>query len=130
MIDIYLIVFLIIGFIVYKNNILNKIGFKNIINHLWFIIPIITMYLEKDSISKLLHYPNKRTIRNISATTKKVIASNQQWHCNICKNILDASYEVDHIIPLYKGGNNELYNLQALCRNCHGMKTINDNLNI
>ena len=30
----------------------------------------------------------------------------------------------------YKGSNNELYNLQALCRNCHGLKTINDNLNI
>ena len=88
------------------------------------------MYLEKDSISKLLHLPNKRIKRNITATTKKVIAANQQWHCNICKNILDASYEVDHIIPLYKGGNNELHNLQALCRNCHGMKTINDNLNI
>ena len=88
------------------------------------------MYLEKDSISKLLYSPNKKIKRNITSTTKKVVASNQQWYCNMCKNMLDASYEVDHIIPLYKGGNNELYNLQALCRNCHGMKTINDNLNI
>ena len=130
MIDIYIILFLIVGFIVYKTNLIPKIGFKNVINNLWYIIPIITMYLEKDSISKLLYSPNKKIKRNITSTTKKVIASNQQWHCNICKNILDASYEVDHIIPLYKGGNNELYNLQALCRNCHGMKTINDNLNI
>ena len=42
--------------------------------------------------------------------------------------ILDASYEIDHIIPLYKGGNNENDNLMALCRNCHGKKTISDAL--
>ena len=47
-----------------------------------------------------------------------------------CKQILDASYEVDHITPLYKGGTNDLNNLQALCRNCHGQKTINDKLNV
>jgi|TARA_B110001469_G_scaffold127348_1_gene147848 5-methylcytosine-specific restriction enzyme A len=130
MIDIYIILFLIVIFIVYKGNLIPKIGFKNVITNLWYIIPIITMYLEKDSISKLLYSPNKKIKRNITSTTKKVVASNQQWYCNMCKNMLDASYEVDHIIPLYKGGNNELYNLQALCRNCHGMKTINDNLNI
>ena len=36
------------------------------------------------------------------------------------------SYEIDHIIPLYKGGLNERKNLQTLCRNCHGKKTIGD----
>ena len=90
------------------------------------------MYLEKDSIGKILHKTKNvnRSKRKLNESTKKIIASNQKWHCNLCNNMLDASYEIDHIIPLYKGGNNEVYNLQALCRNCHGMKTINDKLNI
>ena len=37
--------------------------------------------------------------------------------------------EVDHKIPLYKGGNNQINNLEALCRNCHGMKTLVDRIN-
>ena len=44
----------------------------------------------------------------------------------MCNNILDHTYEIDHIKPLYKGGDNENTNLQALCRNCHGKKTFND----
>ena len=44
--------------------------------------------------------------------------------------MLDGSYEIDHIIPLYKGGNNNYENLMALCRNCHGTKTINDKLSL
>ena len=66
--------------------------------------------------------------RNLNETTKKVVASNQKWTCNMCYKMLDASYEIDHTIPLYKGGTNNVENLQALCRNCHGLKTINDKL--
>jgi len=68
----------------------------------------------------------KRCVNN---TMKKVVASDQKWECGLCHNLLDASYEIDHIIPLYKGGINDRSNLMALCRNCHGMKTINDRLN-
>lgn len=64
----------------------------------------------------------------VTAKMKKIVASSQNWKCAICLNMLDATYEVDHIIPLYKGGNNEMLNLQALCRNCHGKKTLNDSL--
>tara|TARA_B110000967_G_C18723796_1_gene479016 strand:- start:105 stop:614 length:510 start_codon:yes stop_codon:yes gene_type:complete len=70
----------------------------------------------------------KNKKRKVSATAKKYVAANQKWLCNMCNNLLDASYEVDHIKPLYKGGDNEVGNLQALCRNCHGNKTIYDSL--
>jgi len=66
--------------------------------------------------------------RKVSDQLKKIVASQQHWNCKKCKNILDATYEVDHIIALEDGGNNHIQNLQALCRNCHGKKTMEDNI--
>jgi 5-methylcytosine-specific restriction endonuclease McrA len=67
-------------------------------------------------------------LRKVSDQLKKIVASQQKWNCKKCKNILDATYEVDHIIALEDGGNNDIHNLQALCRNCHGKKTMEDNI--
>ena len=30
---------------------------------------------------------------------------------------------MDHIVPLFEGGKNEISNLQPLCRDCHDLKT-------
>jgi 5-methylcytosine-specific restriction endonuclease McrA len=67
-------------------------------------------------------------LRKVSDQLKKIVASQQSWKCRKCKNILDATYEVDHIIALEDGGSNDIQNLQALCRNCHGKKTMEDNI--
>jgi 5-methylcytosine-specific restriction protein A len=74
--------------------------------------------------------PNTPTskLRKVSDQLKKIVASQQHWNCKKCKNILDATYEVDHILALEDGGNNHIQNLQALCRNCHGKKTMEDNI--
>lgn len=66
--------------------------------------------------------------RQVSQLMKKQVAARQQWKCGHCQSILDASYEVDHILALYKGGSNSEVNLVALCRNCHGKKTVNERL--
>ena len=68
--------------------------------------------------------------RNVSESKKKYIASTQKWSCAHCQQMLDNTYEVDHVIPLYKGGTNDLTNLEALCRNCHGKKTFKDKMGI
>ena len=146
MIDIYIIISIVFLFILYQCNLIplklisfnyiTSINWMNLFKNLWFILPILTMYLEKDSIIKLFYNSNNSNKSNkvlrsrLNETKKKVVASSQQWSCMYCKQLLDASYEIDHIIPLYKGGNNDLNNLQALCRNCHGQKTINDKLNV
>ena len=36
------------------------------------------------------------------------------------------STEVDHIIPVSRGGTNEVGNLQGLCHSCHAAKTARD----
>jgi hypothetical protein len=64
--------------------------------------------------------------RRVTGHHKKYVASSQKWKCKMCGKLLDHSYEVDHIVPLYKGGTNDVSNLQALCRNCHGKKTMSD----
>lgn len=62
--------------------------------------------------------------RSVSETKKKYVASNQKWKCGHCNNQLDHTFEVDHILDLQFGGSNNVDNLVALCRNCHGKKTM------
>lgn len=81
----------------------------------------------------LIKNPNgnaKKHKRSVSESKKKFIASNQKWKCAHCQNLLDNTYEVDHIVALYKGGSNELNNLEALCRNCHGKKTFMEKMGL
>lgn len=64
------------------------------------------------------------TSRCVSGTKKKWVAANQGWKCNMCQGQLNAWFEVDHIKRLADGGTNEVSNLVALCRDCHGEKTM------
>ena len=59
----------------------------------------------------------------ISPLVKKRVAANQKWRCASCKQLLDETYELDHLKPLFKGGSNDETNLQALCKRCHAMKS-------
>ena len=55
----------------------------------------------------------------LSPFTKKQVAARQQWRCAICRQLLDETYEIDHIRPVYAGGDNTMANLRALHRSCH-----------
>jgi len=61
--------------------------------------------------------------RAVSETKKKYVASMQDWKCGQCKKKLTHTFEVDHKIRLEHGGGNDVTNLVALCRECHGEKT-------
>ena len=69
-----------------------------------------------------------KTKRSVSETKKKFVAARQNWKCGDCESQLKASFEVDHIVRLEHGGSNEIDNLVALCRECHGEKTTIENL--
>lgn len=66
--------------------------------------------------------------RSVSETKKKYVAANQHWKCGHCQHQLDHTFEIDHRIRLEYGGSNEVENLIALCRNCHGIKTASENM--
>ena len=66
--------------------------------------------------------------RSVSETKKKYVASNQNWKCGHCGKQLNAWFEVDHKMRLDQGGSNEVQNLVALCRECHGEKTAKETM--
>lgn len=47
------------------------------------------------------------------------------YRCQCCKakGILTLATEVDHILPIFEGGKDDLGNLQAICGPCHQKKT-------
>lgn len=86
-------------------------------------------------------------IRNVSFATKKAVAGRQlykcankpgskldkleHYHCPLwtkvdlnTKGSFDESgFDIDHIEELSVSGNNNITNLQALCKSCHSVKT-------
>jgi hypothetical protein len=68
------------------------------------------------------------TKRSVSETKKKYVASQQDWKCGQCVAQLDHTFEIDHRVRLEYGGGNDVQNLVALCRNCHGKKTASENM--
>jgi len=77
---------------------------------------------------RILQSGKKATKRSVSETKKKFVASQQDWKCGDCQNQLTAWFEVDHKQRLGYGGGNEVGNLVALCRECHGKKTAMENM--
>lgn len=61
--------------------------------------------------------------RAVTPLMKKTVAAKQSWKCGICGRLLDETFEVDHIVPLYMGGTNSTDNLMALDPICHKKKT-------
>ena len=62
--------------------------------------------------------------RNLSKTDKIRVAASQQWKCARCKNLLPATFEVDHVEEWCLRHSDEV--LQALCPNCHREKSYCD----
>lgn len=77
---------------------------------------------------RMMQSGGKATKRSVSETKKKYVASNQNWMCGKCSKQLNHTFEIDHKIRLEYGGTNEVDNLIALCRNCHGEKTAMENM--
>ena len=59
----------------------------------------------------------------VSASISKQVAASQEWKCKKCVTTLSSAFQIDHIIPKCQGGTNDVSNLQALCPNCHALKT-------
>jgi len=85
-------------------------------------------FMEQQPNQNSFSQPQGKTKRAVSETKKKYVAAQQDWKCGQCKSQLDHTYEIDHRIRLEYGGGNDVQNLVALCRNCHGKKTASENM--
>ena len=55
---------------------------------------------------------------------KQSICSAYDYKCVNCRtDLVDRDFQIDHKIPLMKGGKNSIENLQPLCVSCHKKKT-------
>ena len=80
----------------------------------------------KEEIDRLQYFIDHPRRRKVSEKTKKIVAAGQAWRCKLCNDILQSTYQVDHVVPLYRGGSNAPDNLRALCVGCHAEKTQNE----
>jgi len=63
-------------------------------------------------------------LRKVLTPAQKLrLAAQQKYLCAQCDTLLPSTWQVDHFVPLHKGGSNEWENLQVLCPNCHADKT-------
>jgi 5-methylcytosine-specific restriction endonuclease McrA len=69
-------------------------------------------YFAKKRKSKGMH-----TIEDV-----RKLYDEQQGRCKVCEADILEGYEVDHIQPISKGGDNTVNNLQLLCRFCNRSK--------
>ena len=75
---------------------------------------------------KQLRKRKKATRINRSEPERRKIAERQNWKCaSVTCNLTGKleAYDLDHRVPLWKGGEDTEDNLQALCPACHRVKT-------
>ena len=60
----------------------------------------------------------------IPPEVRKYVFTRNKYQCQSCgQTHQETELNIDHIIPLAKGGSNDISNLQTLCRKCNQRKT-------
>ena len=65
-----------------------------------------------------------KTLRiSIPPEVRKYVFERDRYQCQSCgKTQLETQLSIDHIIPLARGGQNDISNLQTLCCPCNRQK--------
>ncbi|MBE9214761.1 HNH endonuclease [Plectonema cf. radiosum LEGE 06105] len=62
----------------------------------------------------------------IPSAVRKYVFERNNYQCQSCgKQNAESQLTIDHIIPLVRGGSNDISNLQTLCFTCNRQKTDN-----
>lgn len=74
-----------------------------------------------------IHNTNTQSINKrvqFKTDIRKLVYRKTEGHCALCGNFVDyEDYTIDHIVPLSKGGTNDINNLQCACKVCNNIKT-------
>ena len=69
--------------------------------------------------------------RKWTSSEKRSVGARQEWKCARCAALLPATFEVDHVHPLHKGGADCVEtNAEALCNKCHARKTLDERIQL
>ena len=72
--------------------------------------------------------PKPERRRSFTPKQRNMIATRQEWLCNVCKvDLCGIAFDIDHVQRLDALGKHEPSNWQALCKPCHAEKTRVDN---
>lgn len=87
----------------------------------------LAQFLAQNPLERRAYYINRRA-RNGACTGAELatIRRDQKNKCAYCHTILNEDAEVDHIVPLARGGSNWPSNLQWLCQGCNLSKGAKD----
>lgn len=67
--------------------------------------------------------PVKIKRKHFSDAERKEIYNRADGYCQLCgRKITISNFTVDHIVPLGRGGNNDMSNVQAVCKVCNQFK--------
>jgi 5-methylcytosine-specific restriction endonuclease McrA len=64
----------------------------------------------------------KENRKRIPIKTRWAVYKNYGFKCACCGNDKISELEIDHIIPIAQGGDDDVYNFQALCKKCNNVK--------
>jgi 5-methylcytosine-specific restriction endonuclease McrA len=95
--------------------------------------PKISCYINNNSIfnnaDKEVSEKKKYKRKKINQSTRIKVAASQLWKCKQCEMIFnEGGWDINHIVRVSLGGSNKLSNLEALCKNCHGIITTNERI--
>jgi hypothetical protein len=76
-----------------------------------------------DKVREWSHTRLKRKTGRLPRNTVKNLMVSQNGKCVLCEKDISASYHVDHIMPLSKGGKHVADNIQLLCPTCNVRKS-------
>jgi HNH endonuclease len=65
-------------------------------------------------------HQDRRASRRLAASLRAAVLARDQGRCRRCRRATDL--EIDHIVPVSRGGSSEESNLQTLCRRCNRRK--------
>ena len=69
--------------------------------------------------------------RKWTSSEKRSVGARQEWKCAHCATLLPATFEVDHVQALHKGGADCVEtNAEALCNKCHARKTLDERIQL
>jgi 5-methylcytosine-specific restriction endonuclease McrA len=66
--------------------------------------------------------------RHFNAHVKRAVAARAGWRCASCNELLDETYEIDHVVPLACGGADSVDNMVARHAACHKKKTLQEEM--